>query len=597
MGVSAADSPTPVEIETRSHTLRDGLACALVFAVCLWTAWPVVEMGFDDDWSYIRTAQLFAQTGHFVYNGWAAAILGWQIVWGALFIKCFGFSFTVTRLSILPVDLATILLFHAILVRFGITPRNAVVGTLTLALSPLFLPLAASFMTDVPGLFVILLCLYGCQRALAAGTSKSTLLWLCLAAASNLVGGTVRQIAWLGALVMVPSAGWLLRKRSGVVPTVMFLWVICAGGIFACMRWFARQPYSLPESFSKGVVSDHGVAFFELCIELLGVALCVLLLAYPILAAWTPTIKMPPRAAFLRMASILLIWAVFQWSTRWSAPWLRNILDAEFASRGTDLWLPPPPLILPLWVRDAISLLVIATALAFIEYHKIWSLLENKTVRDLRLRLKNESDQITEWREIGWLLGLFTLSYCVLLLPRAYSVVVLDRYLLPILPIVILCLLKIHQQWVAETLPVVSVLVLSIFALLTICGTHDWFAWSRARLAAIDEIRASGVPRIQIQGGFEYDGWTQIEANGYINWPWIEVPAGAYHPYTQGPHIPSECQFGFAPYTPSIYPRFTIVPAPRGCLAPTNYPPIHYRTWLPPYNRTILVQKIPGSVP
>ena len=39
----------------------------------------------------------------------------------------------------------------------------------------------------------------------------ASLLWLCIAVLVNVAGGTVRQIAWLGALVMVPSTAWLLR--------------------------------------------------------------------------------------------------------------------------------------------------------------------------------------------------------------------------------------------------------------------------------------------------------------------------------------------------------------------------------------------------
>jgi hypothetical protein len=38
-------------------------------------------MGFADDFSYIKTALVYAQTGHFVYNGWATAMFGWQIPW------------------------------------------------------------------------------------------------------------------------------------------------------------------------------------------------------------------------------------------------------------------------------------------------------------------------------------------------------------------------------------------------------------------------------------------------------------------------------------------------------------------------------------
>ncbi len=62
----------------------NGLLCALGMAVCVLIARPFAEIGFLDDWSYARTAQLLAQTGHMVYNGWAAPIVGWQAYWGAL---------------------------------------------------------------------------------------------------------------------------------------------------------------------------------------------------------------------------------------------------------------------------------------------------------------------------------------------------------------------------------------------------------------------------------------------------------------------------------------------------------------------------------
>src|SRR5260370_12185196 len=197
----------------------NGLICACIVAAGVLLTYPVAEMGFQDDWSYIRPALEFARTGHFVYNGWATAMLGWIIPWSALFIKVFGFSFTIVRLSMLPVTMACIYLFHASLVRFGISGRNAVLGALTLGLSPTFLPMAASYMTDVPGLFVIVLCLYLCQRAVAAHSDRAAILWLCCAAASNVAGGTVRQISWLGALVMGPYTAWVLGKGRGVLAT------------------------------------------------------------------------------------------------------------------------------------------------------------------------------------------------------------------------------------------------------------------------------------------------------------------------------------------------------------------------------------------
>jgi hypothetical protein len=124
-------------------------------------------MGISDDWPYILMAQKLAATGHVVYNGWASPMLGWQLYLAAAFIKLLGFSPTVVRMSILLVAAALAFVLQRVLVRANISERNATIGTLALVLSPLYLMLSVTFMTDISGLFAIVLCLYGCLRAFA----------------------------------------------------------------------------------------------------------------------------------------------------------------------------------------------------------------------------------------------------------------------------------------------------------------------------------------------------------------------------------------------------------------------------------------------
>ena len=98
------------ESNERSHSMRNGLFCALVIAAAVLITNPVANMPFSDEFSYDKTALEFARTGHIIYNGWATAMLGWLIPWGALFIKRFGFSFNVMRFSMLPIAMATVYL-------------------------------------------------------------------------------------------------------------------------------------------------------------------------------------------------------------------------------------------------------------------------------------------------------------------------------------------------------------------------------------------------------------------------------------------------------------------------------------------------------
>jgi hypothetical protein len=572
---SAAPGP-----EERSLTIRNGLLCTLIFAACFWISWPVAQMGFVDDWSYIKSAQVFAQTGRFVYNGWATAMLGWQIIWGALFIRLFGFSFMTVKLSTFPLACASVFLFYVIQVRFGIRPRNAVIGTLALGLSPLFLPLAASFMSDIPGLFVILLCLYCCQRAIAAQTSASTIAWLSLAAASNVAGGTARQIAWLGALVMVPATAWFLRKRRGVLPAGALLWAGAVAGVLYCMHWFAAQPYAISESLFRIPASKIASPFFVAFACTLAEFLCLLLVLFPVMSAWLSRIPIRRRASLAAIASLLFLWTAFQVIANWTIPWMPNLLLGEFSAVYAGHVAFP---------RSACLTLSALIALAFVLFLA--------TVRSL-FRAGAGFAQSAMARPIFWLLVPFSLSYCVMLVLHALQPQsAFDRYLLGIMPAAIILLIRLYELRIGPRLPAIAVAACSFFALLAVAGTHNLFASQRAQLAAIAELREAGIPRTSIQGGFEYDGWTQIENGGYINDARIKVPPGAYHANDHVPRVAGTCSYQFSDWTPALRPAYTIVFPIKSCFAPSKFPPVTFRAWLPPYSRTVYIQQFLAPSP
>ena len=54
--------PQAADHQARSEQLlykRDGLLCVLLTAACFLLAYPFVEMGFIDDWAYVKMAQVF----------------------------------------------------------------------------------------------------------------------------------------------------------------------------------------------------------------------------------------------------------------------------------------------------------------------------------------------------------------------------------------------------------------------------------------------------------------------------------------------------------------------------------------------------------
>jgi hypothetical protein len=565
-------APPPLRSKSRPEkwdAIRSGSICVSVFTMCLWVAWPIAEIGFDDDWSYIKSALALASTDHITYNGWSGAIVGWQLFWGDLFVHLLGSSFTAVRLSNFPIAVGVLLLFHAIQVRFGITGRNAIFGTLALGLSPLFLPLAASYMTDIPGLFVIMLCLYCCKRAIDADTSGRTIVWLCLAAASSTFGGIDRQIAWLGALVMVPATGWRLRGRRGVFLTIFVLWSGTISVVLYFMHWFNAQPYSIPAPLLPDTKMRPALLFITILIALLGMLLCLLLMLFPIFAAWLTQISKLKRNNLASIGMMLLMFLLLQLSARWNLPWTDNLISTEFSAlRATDFGKPFPHLILGTSACLVLSLVVVGAFLVFLA--------------SFQPNMLKDPPPKAFLQEVLWIFGPFILCYFALLIPHASRGFASDRYMLDIMPFVIIFAVRLHQQWISPRIPTASILILGLYGLLAVAGTHDLFASQRARLAATDEIRASGAPRTEIVAGFEYDAWTQVEVAGYINNPRIKNPPDAYHPNL--------------PLVPTIRPVYLVTAEPRQTLAPTSFPPVHFRAWLPPFHGTFYVQKISTTV-
>jgi len=237
---------------------------------------------------------------------------------------------------------------------------------------------------------------------------------------------------------------------------------------------------------------------------------------------------------------------------------------------------------LPESVRLVISLLFLGTALIVAATFRAGP------------REPDEASVSTSWRGTMWLLGPFALSYFCLLALDGLSTALFDRYDLVFMPVAIVYLIRLYQQNIAPDLPLSSVLVLALYAVLAVAGTHDWFAWQRARLVAINEVLSSGVPRTEIQGGFEYDAWTQVDVGGYMNSEKIMVPPGAYKPNTDVPQVAADCRLDVAPLTPAIHPKYTVAFGPKKCLMPSSYPPVPYIGWIPPFQRTIYVQEIPS---
>jgi hypothetical protein len=556
---------------------QDGLACAVLLALCVALSVPSAQIPLGDEFSYAKSAQEFARTGHLVYNGWAATAVGWIAPWGALFIKLFGFSFLALRLSMLLVGMAIVVLFHQVLAGFGIGRRNALLGTLTLGLSPLFMQLSVSFLTDLPGLLFVVVCIVMCQRAAAAATDRATVLWLVSAAAVNVMGGTARQTTWLGALVMVPATAYLLRKRRGVLPAAATALLLSLVSIVLMMHWCGTQPYFIPaKTFPTG--ARYLITPANLIAQTAKSIACLVLLIAPIAVCWlvrardwTTRARLTGLAALLVVIGLTLLLVGHGPLSPWLVPWV----PFNLVSLGlTDL---------PLWLRTSISILTVAIAIPLLPM-----------LRDF-LKAQKQSTASEQERRAFWIMGPFSAVYILFLVPRGLFSVY-DRYLLALVLTAIVWSLLSFERRAREArrsiaLPSICTVAIVVYCLFGIASVHDYFGLARGTVDAVEELRLAGVPRTAVTAGFGADGWVQVNLTGHLNDPQVKVPANAHRDVVSWT-ASDDCSIWDYYLLPDLHPKYIVEDRSSPCVGSSPYAPVVYRTWLPPFERKVFIDTV-----
>jgi hypothetical protein len=535
---------------------------------------PYANIGICDDGPYILVTQKLAATGHIVFNGWSGAMLIWQLYLGAALIKLFGFSFTTVRMSTLLVAMALAFFLQRTMVRAGIGERNAAIGTLALVLSPLYLMLSATFMSDIHGLFAIVLCLYGCLRALQSSTTRAAIGWLCFAITTNAICGTSRQLAWLGILVMVPSTVWLLRARRRVLLAGAIATLVGVLFILGCLQWLKHQPYTLPEHLLVRAFPVRHVLFEFICFFL-----DFPFLLLPIMVLFLPQVRKSNSRAFAIVCALVfgyLFLAIYPSHLRdsfrlepTSQDWVNVYGGYEILAKGRHaIFLYP-------WMQTLLTITAFGSVVGFI----------CSLVSSSRMSPVQDSARGVSWKELGVLLAPFTIAYTLFLLSRAVTIasegiyyVIIDRYALGLLMVALLCLIRYYQERIQLRLPLASVLMVGIMAVYGIAVTHNMFSFHRARVALAAELRDAGIPDTSVDNGWDYNMVVELEHSDHINDPDIELPAHAYVPT---PALPAgTCPMFWYDKTPHIKPLYGASTDPDACYGPAPFAPVHYSRWL-----------------
>src|SRR5262249_39196852 len=107
---------------------------------------------------------------------------------------------------------------------------------------------------------------------------------------------------------------------------------------------------------------------------------------------------------------------------------------------------------------------------------------------------------------------------------------------------------------------------------------------------------ATGVSPTFINGGFDFNGMTQIEARGYMNDPQIRMPRGERPPV---PAVSTPCyQPMMLRLTPVVQPKYSLSFDPHACGGRLSaFPSVSFSNWLGPHIVTIYIVEMPALEP
>ncbi len=477
----------------------------------------------SDDWSYLLTLFRFTDTGRISFNNWVSMTLVGQVALTSPVTALLGRNIRAVQVFTALVGLAGLLTVVALGRLLVGRVAWALFVAVMVAVSPLWAPLAVSYMTDVPAFtagMVTLVCgVIGLsRRPFAIG-------WIAASLVAGFVAFSIRQYAIVPALAVAIVAVWSLamsgdRRRMRQVLVAVGVLVVAAAIVFLWWRG-----YSNAKSLSPALPTPHsiwdGILKATEFVRLLALLITpAVLLARPMRLlrnAWVSS-----RTVTLVFGGAMLVLQVGIYLHVRATPFVGNYLSRDGVLSRAVLEGNRPDVI-PSALFDLLvfvgSTAAVVLAVAMVPF--VLSLLDR--LRTRRFTINDPAGTTIALTVVG-----YSAAY---LLAVVTKLPLYDRYALPFVPLVAFQLLRVSLA-VPDTTPspdttprplaaVGAAVALVVLATVGIAfaadsAEFDGTRWHVAQLA-VD----AGYPARKINGGFEWvnyhrGAWKQRSTSGEL---------------------------------------------------------------------------------
>lgn len=476
----------------------------IIFMIVEWFINPFGEFCLNDDWAYAASVKTLINTNKFYTGQWPAMTLYAHVLWGLIFSKVFGFSFSILRISILVLSFISLWLTNNLF--FNLTKNKIYsfsIGILLL-FNPLFLGLSNSYMTDISFFCFFIMSILFFQKYY----SKENSYYLIFGFSASIVAIFIRQFGIILPLsfLLVSLIQYLNNKSK---KHAIFYSLLFSTFILLLLFLFEHQnAKTLNESssyqgffYSKKTIKISLLETLEHFYVRLGLFLLYSgLFLFPILISETVSIynRFKTSSYFSKITiSIFLLLIIFVLHYFPCGNYIYNC--------GIGLETTFDLLELKQNINHSYSNLLFNTLIIF-------SVIGNILLIVLMFTFSSPIKQVKKYfiRNPFQLFCILTLFFYTIFITISNSF--FDRYALTFFIIILLIITQKNFQ--LKRIPILTKIAISIYAIFTLLSIKDYFNYNKIKTIAINDLEnVHFIPPQNINGGFEYNMWQSYSSN------------------------------------------------------------------------------------
>ncbi|MDA8902775.1 hypothetical protein N9J15_03425 [Porticoccaceae bacterium] len=412
-----------------------------------------------DDWAYAWSVQKLLESGTLLASDWVTAQAVPQVLWASLLGEIFGWSLSILNISTIVAALFAGFAFFYIVVALGFKYKIALLATVVVTVSPLYLGMAGSFMSDSMYTSLLLISSACYIRAILNRSIIFAILGglFCGAAILNRQFGIVLLIAYALALVCWVVISSTPQRREDilkialpgiVLPIGMFVLAsinpdivggkTIAQGVVIDTVESVKRLFDIPKILIKSLV------MYDFLIVLLVPVIIPFLLS-----AHTEVRSLKENQWLLVLIGVALAGGLLVWYIRTGVMVQGDIFQVNAKYGNNEIWNGR------IWMGLLFICIIPGTLMIARIFRHVLQLFNAASIANLVKRVDADSSAIAVL-----LIILCTVGHIVL---TASHMSFYNNYFLPILPLLAICMLFVLRD-AKQSMPLSVGLTLILFS-------------------------------------------------------------------------------------------------------------------------------------